>query len=466
MDEKIKGFVTKFFESMKAEIVEETDGLIVKNVSESFEKFYGKKGPYKFSFNGEKEGYEQINKGSFLLKAINDFLEGRGQTTILKIDFNFNPQEKIEQDYKLVNCEINRANKSHKNDYILRFTFSTNFQYLNEKEQIINNVLVKRGKILDFDLDELNVIQGNQKEAVVTTLDKDYAIAKEKLKEMLKDKTENISKEIGLMLDKEVERIKEHYKNQTKEIDDNILDNKKRLERLEKERDEAILRGTNYDIENYNKRKERFSKEIEKNENSEDKSKAKNEEESLIKEEIQKHTLNIKTKLINTTIIYYPIFSSEVIIKNSHSARIIQFSFDPLYKDSSPIRCDSCKKEIKDIILCDSGHLTCDKCGTKCTNCGGIYLEESIKKICSTSGRKICDKCAVRCSGCGKFYSKQFITKTYNGKDLCNSCMGVCSICGRMNDPDKIIVREGKKICTDCIKEEIKNKTLKGIFRR
>ena len=45
--------------------------------------------------------------------------------------------------------------------YFFRFTFQTIFQYLNDKEQIINSVFVKDNQIIDFPIEKYQVIQEN-----------------------------------------------------------------------------------------------------------------------------------------------------------------------------------------------------------------------------------------------------------------------------------------------------------------
>jgi hypothetical protein len=466
MDEKIKAFVVKFFTSLKSTVIDEGDKINVKNISGEFEKFYGKKGPYKYSFNGsEAGGYEAINKGSFLLKCINDFLEGFGQTTILKINFDSDIKKEIIERFKLINCEVNRIDKRMKNDYIIRFTFSTTFQYLNEKEQFMSTVHVKEGKIIDINLDNYKTTEGKKKEGNVETLNEDYKLAKEKVKEILKPKLESVSKELTVRLNTEIERIKEHYKNQIGEIVKEIENNKRRLSNLEKEKDEALIKGKEFDEEVYLKRKDKIMKDLEKLEKSEEKRNAEKEEEMLIKGEVQKHSLNMKTKLMNTTIIYYEQIGADVIIKNNKSARIVQFGYDPMKNEMTNVKCDGCGLDIKEIILCDSGHLTCKLCGTHCENCKGIYLDSNLKKSCYSSKKKICDKCAIRCYKCGNFFTSKYIKKDSSGRDVCFGCLEICEICGNRVEPEGIILRQGRKICNLCVQRDVKEKTLKDIFR-
>ncbi len=451
---KIKSFVSRFFENLKCQVKDDLGKITVEKIPADFEKFCGKKGPYYFSFDKEEGEYELITKGSYLIKAINDYLENRGQTTILRIEFEFDPRKEIEKIAPLMNCKFAQFNKSTTYEYFTRFTFSTYFQYLNEKEQIINSVFVKKKQIFDIDLSKYKTIEAKKRESVILNIDQDYNVAKEKLKEQIKEKTQDVAKNLKESLDKEIERIKAHYHNQIKEIYDEMDKNKKKIEQIEKEKDEAVLSGKNLNAE-FDKKIEKIKKDIEKLENSEEKERATREEEFFIKDEMQKHSLNIKNKLINTSVIYFPKFSSNVYLKNDKTARMISFEMNPLTGEKSDIVCDNCKKKVNQIILCSSGHLTCADCGVRCKSCGDIYCEICMKKTCADSGREICDQCAVRCIKCGQWKDKVNFGNL-EGRKICRSCMERCSSCGKMCDPDYSKKENGKVICKDCVQKSIK----------
>jgi hypothetical protein len=98
-DGRLIEFTKEFFKSLGCEISEEKDCLVVKNVPEKFEKYYGKSAPYKIIFSREEEenGFDVVTKGSYLLKAMTSYLDKSGETTLLKIDFQVNPEEEIKK---------------------------------------------------------------------------------------------------------------------------------------------------------------------------------------------------------------------------------------------------------------------------------------------------------------------------------------------------------------------------------
>jgi hypothetical protein len=84
--------------------------------------------------------------------------------------------------------------------------------------------------------------EGNIKEASSEHLEKDYNVAKEKLKELLSEKVEEISKDLDLKINKEAERVKSHYNQLLSEIrsnKDRLLD---RIAEAEKMNDLAKVK--------------------------------------------------------------------------------------------------------------------------------------------------------------------------------------------------------------------------------
>src|SRR3989339_546863 len=126
----------KFIENLQSTVIEKGDSLVISNVPEKFEKFYGKKSPYIFVFKSEDKNSQNefIEKGNYLLKTISNFLEEQGSTTLLKINFDIDFEKEIKKRIKLNNCQIEKLIPKKKNNFFFRFTFNTSFQYLNEKE--------------------------------------------------------------------------------------------------------------------------------------------------------------------------------------------------------------------------------------------------------------------------------------------------------------------------------------------
>lgn len=445
---EIKEFILKFFGSLKSKINDEGNSIVISEVPESFEKFYGKKSPYYFCFESEKENYEFVNKSSFIIKSINDFLKDRGQTTILKIEFDFDPEKELNNRYKMINCQLQRSNKNNVPEYFLRFTFLTEYQYLNKKDQEINHIYIRKGKIFDFDLEKYETNEGKKSNVKVQNIDVDYAVAKEKLKELLKEKTQSISSFLRESLDKEISRIKEHYLSENKEFFEKLYESEAKLKELEEKNSQT-------EDERIKQKIFKLKEEISKLKSNEDQQKNVKEEEFFVDDEKRKHSLNIKTKLINTTIIYYNQMKGHLFFKNKKANRIVNFEFEPLEEKLSGFFCDSCKVKLEELILCGSGHLTCRQCGVRCESCNEIYCNLCLKKVCAESKKTICDSCAIRCVSCGNWKDKNYFLKTSEGQNVCIQCGVRCECCREFLHPNSLRERNNKKLCAKCIAKEV-----------
>jgi hypothetical protein len=398
-------FFLKFFKQIKSEVKEEGDCLFVSSVPQGFEKFSGKKGPYKFSFDKEREGYEFVSNNHYLIKTIKDFLEGRGETTLLKVKFDINLKEELKKTIPFMNSEIKSINKIALNDKIVQFSFSTTFRYLNESKVKINKIFLREGKVIE-DPKILDFFEGHKRDLVDLDIEKEYSAAKEELKKAISPDLEKIKEELNEKLSQEIERIEKLYEEHLSET---------------KEKEAALQKQIENNKDNPEK-KEKLEKsfEILKEENSVSKIKA--EREEFIQKEIKKYGLKIDTKLINTTIIYFPIYQLSLTLElEKGNLKIIEIVYSPLDKKISPLYCKSCGKELEEIIVCSSGHLTCRECGDKCNSCDGIYCKSCSTKECSECHRVTCQRCQNTCSSCGKVFCNLHIRES-NGRKVCKMC--------------------------------------------
>lgn len=455
MSDKIKDLVKRFFGNLKCSVSEINGILKIENIPEKFSKFYGKPEPYYFYFNKNQkysEG-EYVTKGSYVLSCINKFLENKGETTLLKITHEEKPKELIQKKFTLRNCKIGEIFTRKNFKYLERFTFLTTFQYLNKKEETIKKIFVKDGEIIEFDISNHPIEEGKKRELKKSEFKKDYEIAKNKLKENLREKIESLKNNLSKNLENEKTRIKKHHEEQLK-------DDKIKLEKLEKQINE---------LENNEKNKnkiKRIKEQIKELKSSEKKEYLKKDKNFTIEQEIQKHSLNIKNKLLNTTIICYPIFEFRAYFKTSNNTkRFVPITYDYIKNKILGIKCDSCEKEINEIILCSSGHLTCRDCGSRCENCNEIICEKCSKYKCSDCGKTVCKNCIIRCPVCGKLKCKNHFRKeNFEGKEICTKCGKACSQCGKFFNPKNIKKTKKGEICELCYHKQIKNNTIKNIF--
>lgn len=451
-DGKIKEFFEKFFGNLGCKLVSEEDCLVISDVPASFEKFSGKKSPYYLCFgqNPVSEIYEKINSNHYLVKSMKEFLEGHGETTLLKLEVQFEPKEEIPNLIPFRNCKIKSVSKTSRNDFVLRFSFGTVFQYLNDKEQIINNIYIRNGDVIDFDGD-LSFTEGNKRDLKEINTQNEYELAKTKLRELINPKLEELSSRLNEKLKKEISRIESHYKNNLDEI-------KQQREMLIKQVEECDDSTDGID------KKKKFEKMLEKIKDENSENKLSQEEKTLIDHEIRKHGLSVKNKLINVSVIYFPIYNVSFVV-NAGNDKMLNVEYDSLKKKINPLFCASCKCELDEIIVCSSGHLTCRNCGSKCEFCEGISCKSCAELKCSFCGRRLCSACADTCSFCKNVFCKDHLNSVPgSNKKLCRNCTQRCSKCSVIVEPNSMRKIDGRIFCMKCYNKEVGKKILEGVF--
>jgi len=452
--EEIKKFAIDFFNRLGCRTKIENESLVVEGVPSDFEVFYGKKSPYKIIFDkeSENENSELAVKGSFLIKSMANYLENRGQTTLLKIDFKIDPNEIIRKNINLGDSILSSINKKIRYSVVVRFSFLSVFQYLNEKKQILNSICVdEKGKI-DFNPEDFKMIEGSSSEFNISDINLYYLNSKKELKNITDKKTNEIKNYLGDKIKKEVERIENHYKNQKEELNKSADRLKSQIKEIE-EKSKNIEGGID----------ELKIKKLKDNLNSlniEEKiSKIEQEEKFFINDEIFKHSLNINNKLINTSLIYYPTYIFDIILKNKEgSARQITIDYDPIKDKTEELECELCRKKINEIILCSSGHLICKDCCGICENCRRKSCFSCLKNLCEKCRKRICKKCLSRCMKCGKQVCIEHIRKDFlSKKEECIDCIDKCSEC--QNYFDRVNIKKCKScerdVCNMCFAKNI-----------
>ncbi len=115
--------------------------------------------------------------------------------------------------------------------------------------------------------------------------------------------------------------------------------------------------------------------------------------------------------------------------------------------------CDSCKREIRDIYVCSSSHLSCSSCAGECSICGSVLCLSCTKKRCGLCSKKLCKKCVVNCFKCHKSVCKIHSNKNYlNERDYCMNCLEKCDSCGKFAEKSKIKRLNNRDICEKCFR--------------
>lgn len=332
-----KKLILEFFKDYNPS--EKKNILIIPKAPKEFEEIFGEKAPYKlvFSLNEHSriKGSELITNGSYFLSSMKEYMDDKGQTSLIKLKFTL-PKTILNQ-IPLGNYSISKKQIKTKYTFLTEFTFFSNPQALNERKQFLKKYLVKDNKILDLDLANFKFLKPNKKDIHDLELDlkKPYGLAKNKFKKYLHNNIKDLKIKLKEKLEKELKRIEEYYKNQIKEKDDEIVTCKRKITTLK-----GTLKHTYYDrdiatIKRNIRESEVRCKMLEKKGYKE---RLKQEEAFHIKDEVNKHTLVIENKLVNATIFYYPITIFSLTLekkqkqKTKTSSKIIEVSYDPLLK--------------------------------------------------------------------------------------------------------------------------------------
>ncbi|NCN86322.1 hypothetical protein GW932_00670 [archaeon] len=454
MENQLLNFVEKFFKNLGAKTNYEGNILTITNVPASFQKFYGKNEPYLFSTKiKHNPEVEFLEKGGYALKAISTFLENSGQTTLLKINFEIDPEEEIKKNINLKNSRLMKLVSKKKFDIFFRFTFHTSFQYLNEREKIINEIYVHDNKVINGDLKGYPVIEGSKSEIKIPDMKEAYFLSKEELKKLLENKTNEITIFLNKSLEKDTKRIENHFLSEEKELTDNLGKLKEKLKELELEGDVEKIKKQKKAIETIKEKLNPVERE-------------KDKARSIMIERV-KHGLNVNNKLFNTTLIYHPIFSYDTTIKNEDTKKIIELNFNPLTSTLEKLKCDVCSSETNEIYLCKNGHVSCKNCFVVCENCGKEYCKKCVITKCQKCSSHICNECKTKCFKCGRILCNSHTrVDKLTARVYCNDCLIRCERCGNMKigEEFKMSKRTGAKICGECFRQEMQKKVLEGVF--
>ena len=324
-EDKSKEFLLEFFKYTK--IKDENGVLTISDVPTNFEKFVGKKSPYKFVFDikihNKVKDSELIIQGSYFLLAIRDYLGDKGQTNLLKI--NTIPELlEIKNNSKLKTYNLSGIIPD-KLAFLYEFSFLSTYQYLNCKKQSVGKVLIKDKEILDFNLKEYSIQNGNKNEFLSLDLQDQYKLAKTKLNELTTSEIKPIKLILKEKLAKELFRITDHYHKQIKEKDEEVESCINKIKLLQ-----GKLRHTSYqrDIDNLRRMIREANERLEMLKKKSYKERLKAEENFHINDEIEKHALLIKSNLINITVYYYSTYKLQV----SKNGKKTELSYDPILK--------------------------------------------------------------------------------------------------------------------------------------
>ncbi len=363
-----KKLILEFFKDYKPK--EKNNVLTIPKAPKEFEEVFWKKAPYKLIFspnqNNVIKGSDLIAKGSYFLSSIKEYMDNKGQTSLIKL--NIKIPSTIINKIPLGNCSISKSQKKTDYDSLPEFTFFSEIHALNEKKQLFKKYLIKEGELLDLDLSNFKFLKANSKEIQGLDIQEQYDFARNNFKEHIENEVKPIKIKLEEKLRTGLDRINDYYKSQINEKDEEIETCKKRIKTMESE-----LKHTFYDRDadtlKRNIKEAKVRCEMLKKQGY--KERLEEEKKFHLTDEINKHALIIKNKLVNATIFYYPKIIFSLTLDNN--PKTIEIAYNSLFNefDFNSLVCESCKKNnIKEINICNEGkHLVCKSCLKKCKFC-------------------------------------------------------------------------------------------------
>ncbi len=457
--EKLFNFTRKFFENLQCTLEWDNKVLTVRNVPPAFETAFRKKSPYLLVFDPHylTEQHLLVAKDEEILNAMTNYLKKSGSTTLLKINFDIDAKQLISKNFIFRNSEISEIRKNYKNDFFYRFTFQTNFTYLNKKEQAINEIYTHNNKVVEGNLSGYPVEEGKKEDVLAQEIEKNYNLAKTKVKELIKEKTEEIGAKLNTRLETEIKRINEYFDRNKKETEEKIRIENERIKQYESEKNSENQEEIMIKIE-------RAKKNILRIKEENDAEKFRKEQEVAINDEKQKSSLNIENNLINTTVIYYPIFTID--IQADHNLKKhLKIEYNPLTEELKQVECPKCSKNIKEIYFCSNGHVVCNNCIEKCSSCNSHFCKDCLKFKCDYCSAKLCRNCYFRCRNCRRIMCiKHKKTDAVTGEEGCIACLKACPECKQFTNP-KFFKKDSKGhlVCQKCISKEVGKNITEGL---
>ena len=439
--------VKDFFKQLQCDVAGEKI-LEIKKVRADFEKIYGKISPYKFSFEKQKEFTDEesdyVTHSHHLMNSISEYLRNKANVALIRLDIGNDLKKELASKLILHNHLV-RIDKKITFDHIFKLTFETSMQYTNEHEKLLHTLYVHDNQVIDnFSIEDYPTMVGKKSDIDVTALREGKEVAKEKIKTLLNDRIKIISEKLKISLAKEIERISQHYDSLHNEVQREIDTHMRRIDELSKNTDDdpAIVGAK------INRLHETISRLKEKIGQSE----IAKEKEFHIREEKQKHSLNIGSRLLNKTIIYYPVFDLALFLENGKKVRQVSLQFNPLTHQIKNLLCEICSRDLSEAFICSSNHLVCAQCGSNCESCKSIRCEKCRTMHCSRCNREVCESCTQICSRCRKHFCKSHVRSDFLNKSIiCFDCSLVCSLCKMSTE--KLLFKKinGKDICPKCV---------------
>ena len=183
---------------------------------------------------------------------------------------------------------------------------------------------------------------------------------------------------------------------------------------------------------------------------------------------MHKHSLGIDNKLVNTTVIYYTVFTFNLLLKgDGTSGRYIDMIYDPLTKSLNQVDCEGCGTRLNVLNLCSGGHICCGNCLRKCGECCEQFCVKCLTRSCSCCGKALCKNCSRMCLGCGKNVCENHMrVDCVSGEDRCVNCLRACMRCHGLSSPKFFgEAMDGSKVCQKCLGAERRGKVVESIFR-
>jgi hypothetical protein len=150
-----------------------------------------------------------------------------------------------------------------------------------------------------------------------------------------------------------------------------------------------------------------------------------------IAEEIENHRLRVQVRLFSYGVFRLPVATADLTVSDGQREAPVRITRNLYTGALRRPTCQSCAREVENLVLCRNGHISCDDCMVQCQHCQDVLCAECGVEACPVCGQLNCDTCGQTCWVCGQRACPEHIsTCPVCGDTVCLACQDECSACG------------------------------------
>ena len=150
-----------------------------------------------------------------------------------------------------------------------------------------------------------------------------------------------------------------------------------------------------------------------------------------IAEEIENHRLRVQARLFSYAILHVPVAVANISLGDGKQSVAVQVSLNLYTGVLTRPACHACANEISSLVLDRAGHLLCETCLRRCSECQEILCDRCGLHSCPVCADPLCAGCSVYCWSCGQRACAQHSSRCpVCADDVCHACQEECAECG------------------------------------